>query len=289
MPVAPSVSTFTKFGIGSAASFASNAKAYEWLGDLTFGKRGTVMSTDGIRGTRSHPVERTRNGLFTVGGTWSTNPGPADLTTLLPYILGTSGALTESIGEFYVGIEKIAAVYQYAGCKMASASFSGSQGSFLALSCNIEGKTETVGAITGFSALTPSLETPYVFMDCVLTIGGTPYQFREFNLTIDNGVLLDRFMNSTSRTDLIAADRVVAISLSLPFTSDTLALYDTGATSAAVVLTFTNGANSLTMTMPAVQFPAQPQNLPNRNEIILPLSGIARKTGATLELTVANV
>lgn len=290
MPVAPNITTYSKIAISQSNPPTTT---FEYQGGLNFGKRGSVMETGGTRGTRSHVVERTRNGIYTVGGTVNLQPGPAELDILLPLIAGgTKSAnnipITETLPYFYVGVERLAQQYLYDGCKVASATFSGSTGNFLNLALAIEGKTETPGAITGLSASVPSLATPYVFHDAALTIGGTTYQFKEFSYTHDNGLILDRFMNSVTRTDIPEGDRHVSVSLSAPFTSDTIGLYDTGATSAAVVITLTNGTLFFKITMPAVQFPAIPPDMPGRNELLLPLNGVARKTGTTLEVSYDN-
>ena len=125
-----------------------------------------------------------------------------------------------------------------------------------------------------------------VFTDCTLTIGGS-YQFREFSLIVDNHVKKDRFMNSIGRTDLPALDRMVHVTLSLPYTSDTIALYDTGATGATVVIAMTDGDGTHTITANDVQFPAQPPATPGKDEILLSLTGLAHGTGATnTELTI---
>lgn len=290
MAAAPNISTFTKFAMGTANP---PTNAFEWLGSLQFGKRGAVFQTGGIRGTRSRVGERTRDNIYTVGGSFSTNPGPADLDLLLYWLAGTAKAgndiaLAETVPEIYVAAMKGAQQYLWSGCKLASGTLSATQGGPLTFACQIEGKTETAGTVTGLSALTPSLATPYMFYDASLTIGGTTYQFKEFNVTIDNGLKLDRFMNSVSRTDLPETDRSVSVSLGLPFTSDTLALYDTGATGAAVNITLTNGTVSLLIAMPYVQFPAQPHEMPGRDEILLPLSGQAMKSGSSLEVLFTN-
>jgi hypothetical protein len=265
----------------------------EYEGSLNFGKNQPIMKTSGIRGTRSHVVERTRMGLIAVGGSINFIPGPADLDLLLYWLCGTAKSgnnftIAETIPEFYVGIDKVAAMYLYSGCKMMQATISGSTGSFLSFVGDIIGKTETAGTISGMSALVPSLATPYVFHDCTMTIASTTYQVKEVSLVFNNGLKPDRYMNSITRTDIPELDRVITVSLGLPFTSDTLALYDYGINSAAVVITFTNGGYSFTITLPAVQFPTQPQTLPGREEIILPLSGQAMKTGTTLECVFAN-
>jgi hypothetical protein len=280
----PSVGTLSKWGAGAS----SVDHAFEYT-NFTIGKRQAILSTDGIRGTRAHPVERTRAGLYTVGGNVTFNPGSADLTFWLPYILGSGGAIAETVSAFKVGIDRISAMYTYAGCKVDRATFSASMGDFLSLSLDIEGLTETAGSITGFSALVASLAVPYVFMDGTLTIGGTTYQVKAATVSVDNHLKKDRYMNSISRTDLPELDRTVSLALTLPYTSDTLALYDTGAASAAVVLAFANGVTTITLTMAACSFPAQGIDTPGRDEILLPLTGRAYRTGTTAEITQTNV
>ena len=189
---------------------------------------------------------------------------------------------------FYTGIDKGAAQYLYTGCKTSNCVFSGSTGNPLALQWGIEALTETPGTISGLTALSLSTATPYMFHDAVLTIGGTSYEFRECSVSIDHHLILDRFMNSQSRTELPETDRSVTVALSLPFNSTTLALYDTGVNGAAVTLTWTNGSLFFKITLPYVQFPANPQQLPARNEAMLPLVGVARKVSTSLEITFDN-
>lgn len=290
MPQPPSIGTFSKLALGTANPPTT---AFEYEGSLNFGKNQPIMKTSGIRGTRSHVVERTRMGLIAIGGSINFIPGPADLDVLLYLIAGTAKnvndfVIAETIPEFYVAIDKVAQEYLYSGCKMMQATFGGSTGSFMSLTCDIIGKTETAGTVTGLDALVPSLATPYVFHDATLSYGGTTYQFNQFSLVFNNGLKPDRYMNSITRTDIPELDRVVTVSLGLPYTSDTIALYDIGITSAQLIITFTNGGYVFTITCPAVQFPTQPQNLPGREEIILPLTGQAMKTGTTLECKFTN-
>lgn len=294
---APSVGTLSRFGITDTV-VNPNVLPMEYK-TCTLGKHNTVLSTDGIRGTRSHPVERTRAGTYTVGGQISFDPGPADLDAWLPYITGglkqgdNSFPLLDSLATklpsgFTVIINRIAQTYSYGGCAVDKATFKASQSTVLDLTLDIEGKTETPGDISSFDSATTSLAPPYVLMDAVLTYNGTAYQFREVEITLDNMLKKDRFMNNISRTDLPALDRHIGVALSLPFTTDTLGLYDQNITSANVVITFTNGVYVLTFTLPAVQFPTQPPEMPGREEILLPLRGEARKTGTTLEATITN-
>lgn len=290
MAQTPSVGTLSRFG---ADNVNPVAKAFEYK-TFTLGKHNTVISTDGIRGTRSHPVERTRAGTYTVSGQIGFEPGPADLDTWLNWITGgtkqgdNSFPIQETVPNFFVTIDRIAQMHTFAGCAIDKAVFHATQGSTLMMTCDIEGKTETLGPVAGFSSLLPSLAPPYVLMDAVLTYGGTAYQFREVEVSFENSLKKDRFMNQISRTDLPALDRHIGVSLSLPYTTDQIALYDQNVTQGNVVVTFTNGIYTLTFTLPAVQFPTEPPEMPGREEILLPLRGTARKTGGTPEITIAN-
>ena len=303
----PSVGTLSKYALDTANP---PAKAYEYL-TFSLGKRSTVLSTDGIRGTRSHPVERTRTGVYTVSGTISMHPGPSDLDTLLPFIMGQNATGSGNQGSpfvytpvdkinsytgasFFIGIDRIAQAHLFSGCQMDRATFRAVQGGFLEMELGIEGLAEQTGTVNsllgaGFPGLVPSLQTPYVLMDATLTYNATAYQFRQVEVTVDNALKKDRFMNSISRTDLPALDRIVSVSLSLPYTTDEIPLYDQNATAGNVVITFAIGSQSaLVFQLPAVQFPTQPPETPGREEILLPLNGIARKTGTTVEITITN-
>lgn len=287
-----SVGTLTKFGLDTVNPVT---KSYEYK-SFSVGKHGNVLSTDGIRGTRSHPVERTRAGVYTIDGSIVMEPGPVDLDALLPLILGGapsgSGTVTypvaETLPSFFVTIDRIAAMATFAGCVMDSATFSAQQGSLLELSLNIAGKTETLGVVTGFAGLTPSLQPPYVMMDAVLTFAGGVQLFKSASFTVNNSVKRDRFMNSVTRTDVPALDRTVEVSLDLPYTTDQSSIYDLNATSATVLLTFTNGVFVFSASFAAVQFPTIPPTTPGRDEVLLPLHGIARSSGATKEIVITN-
>ncbi len=269
--------------VGTLSKFKLNSVLYEYK-SFSLGKHGTVLESGGIRGTRSHPVERTVDGEYTVSGSIGLEPGPTTLTNLWPFILGTAGALTETVASFPVVVDQVAAVHTFPTCYVDRADFKGTQGQLIAADLAIEGLTETIsGSVSG----TPTLDLPFLFNNATLTVGGAPFQFREFALGINNFLKKDRFMNSISRTDLPALDREVSITLSLPYTSDTSALYSTGATSAAVVLTWLSGATTVTLTMAAVTFPAQPPGPMGRDEILLPLTGRAWKTGSTAEIVIS--
>jgi len=285
---APAVGFAAKFAIGTADPVD---QPLEFLSE-SLRKTGTVLDTGGIRGTRSHDAARTRNGTYTVAGTVTLNPSPLELDDLLPWILGTNEAadvfaLADLLQSRFIQFDRVTKVFKYAGVYVNRATFRASEGGFVELSLDLIGQTETVAAAGSFPSLTLNTDPPYVFHDLAFTIGGTTYQSKEIEIVVDNRVV-SRFLNSQTATGVFAIDREVSVRFTLPYSTDEVALYDTGATGAIVNATFTNGGVSCLFSMVNVQFPAEAPIVESKDEIVLALNGIARKSGATLELVVTS-
>lgn len=250
-----------------------------------------LVDSNGIRGTRSHISEVVRQGIRRVGGNITLCPHPTELAALLPYILGanasgTTFALAETLQSFYASVDRVLKVFTYSGCVVSKAVFSGSAGQPLNLSLEIVGIDESVGNAGSFPSLTlDTTTTMYMFHDLVLIVGGTTYQCFDFELTIDNMVDAERFLNSQTRVSIPAQDRVVTLNTNLPY-GDASAAYALSVGGVAVTATFTNGATSLLFTLPKVQFPRKSPTVPGKSEIKLPLMGVARKSGSTKELEI---
>ncbi len=255
-------------------------------------KRLTILQTAGIRGTRSHPAERTRDGTYTVGGALRFHATPALLDLLLPRILGAPEssdlfALAETLPEFDVLLDRVAKRFVYGGCKVARAQFLGRAGGLLEIQLDLLGKTEANSA-TAFPAIAPPSDPPYVFQDGTLTLSGTSRKVIEFSLTIDNAVV-PRFTNSQAATDLSPTDRVVTLACRTPYTSDEIDLYGQNVGGAgAASLAFVNGGYSTTFAIPKLQFPDTSPTVGGKGEITLQLNGRARKSGSTAELAVTH-
>src|SRR5262245_36756514 len=112
----------------AGTAIGSYTESIEFVGE-SLQKRFTILETAGLRGTRSRPVERTRDGTYAVGGSIRFHVTPALLDLLLPRILGAPEssdlfALTESLPEFDVLVDRVARRFVYGGCKVARAIFS---------------------------------------------------------------------------------------------------------------------------------------------------------------------
>jgi hypothetical protein len=253
-------------------------------------KSGTIIDSSGIRGGRSHHSERTREGNDNIEGVIELYPSPADLSYLLPLVLGgtpsgTTYPLADSLSTFYVTVDKVAQVYTYAGCKVNKATFSGAQGQPMKLALEIVGQTETSGAAGSFPTVTLDNSAPLIFSDSTLTLLDTARQVTQWTVTIDNSLEV-RFANSTSATSITAKDRQVSLQCQNPFTSAEIDLYGQALAGGSAALVLAGAGSSLAFNFATLQFPDHGPVVPGREEIMLSLSGIARMVGSTAELSV---
>jgi hypothetical protein len=258
-------------------------------------KQASIIERDGLRGTRSRLADDTRQGTYRVAGTLLLEPTPADLAIWLPRILGgadISGAyaLAETLPSFSLAIDRVANVFTYAGCKVNRATFNGSKGGLVRLLLEIVGQSEAVGSAGSLPSLTPSTEHgPYIFAgDPTLTLNGVAREVAEFELTIENDLVSDRFMNSTTVVNLPEGDRVITLRTSHAWASANTDLYNQALAGAAGTLAFTNGSSSTTFSFGTLQAPSQSPVVAGKQEIMLQLNMTARKTGSTMELSVTN-
>jgi len=288
-----------KMCMDAVSPIDTSSEPYEFVSESL---RQTVerSESEGIRGTRSRHGERVSQGLKRVGGSITMNPTPTELDRLLPRILGAaessdSFALAETLPEFLVCIDRIAKVHTYAGCKVSRATFAGSAGQKVTLTLDIVGKTETEGNAGTFPSVTIDLEDVYMFFQGVLTLNSTATAFESFSLVIDN-VLDAQFRNSQTATDITPSDRIVELTVTVPYTSAESALYTTpstggvGLTGIAGVLEFTNGSNELTFTLNSLKPQSQTPVVNNRTgEIQQQITYRAYQTSTTKEIVVGNV
>jgi hypothetical protein len=259
-------------------------------------KKGTILETAGIRGTRQHPTERTRSGPYTVSGQLTFHPSPVMMDFFLPMIMGAPEAtdvfaFAETLVTNYLAINRIGKMFTYAGVTVNKATFRGRAGQLLELALDVEAQTETVAAASGWPSLTMPTDYPYVMSDGVLTLVGSTRSFSEFEITIDNVLTTDRFMNSTTRSEIPATDQIVTFKCGTPYTSAEVDLYNQTLLGSAASLVFTNADSTgkvLTFTFGKIQFPDMSPVVAGKSEIPLMLDGVARKTGSTAALSITN-
>lgn len=249
-----------------------------------------VVNGNGVRGTRSHSVERLRAGLRRIGGGIELQPSAVEWAYFLQWILGggnaTVPALADTLPSRYVVFDRITKVFTYSGCKVDRATIRATQGNLVSLSLDIVGMNETVGNSGSFPAnLTlDTTTTPFYFGDLAITVGGTTLTPKDFTLTINNAIDRNRFFNSQELVSVETWDRSITFSTMLPY-GDFSAIYGSGSPPGAVMnATFTNGNVSLAFNAPALVFMRDSPNIDGRTEIMLPVSGRLYKSGSTAEL-----
>ena len=286
--MAASIGVQAKLGLGATSTVN---QPLEFLSE-SIALTENFLGSEGIRGSRSDPSERTVTGTRQVGGSITCQPSPLEWDYLLPKIFGGTKSgndipLAEALPEFYVAVDRVIKVPVYGVCKVASATMQCSEGGPLSCTLNIVGVDETVGAAASFPAISVDITGgPYMMQQCVMSIAGTTYQFREFSLTIDN-MLEVVFFNSATPTHLNEMGRIVTWSLSLPY-GDVSAQYAPALGGVAVIATFTNATRSLAFNSSKVQTPRQSATVGGRGEVMMPWQGIARKAGSTAEIVITN-
>jgi hypothetical protein len=259
------------------------------------GKQGVHVESNGIRGSRSHIAESVNDGPYTVGGPMVLQPRPDDLDDLLPWIMGStfSGAVIsigDTLTDRYVTVDKGAKVYTYDGCRVNTAMFRSSAGQNLSLEMDIQGKDEAVGDAGSFPAISGTLSNlqPYIHHQAVITLDGTARQVSSVEISINNNLILDRFLNSQTRTELPSGDLNVSLTVDNPFTIADLDLYDLAVAGIAGTVVYTNGLRSITFSFANLKVPAQVIALARQGELTHRLPFTAYRTSSTALLTVTN-
>lgn len=269
--------------MGHQALMSFNGTAMEF-NSTTLKKTGTLIERDGIRGTRSRNINDVRTGPYSVGGNVVMEPSAANLNALMVLALGANGAVGETLTAFDVVLDRETNTVTYGGCVVNTATLRGSSGSTMELTLDLVGKT----ANTSGSVSAPTVAVPFIFADCVLTLGNVAYEIMELVLTINNNLATDRFANTLTLTDIPAGERLVTLQTTHSYTNTNSVLWDialAGPTSPNT-LAIGNGANTVTFTFGALQAAREDPDV-NKSELLLVKNWTARKSGNTNEIAVA--
>jgi hypothetical protein len=302
--MAPSMGSAAQMALDTTSSFSSSSKWIEFISESITAQRSFPQSS-GIRGTRSYDQSRLRNAPYKVGGTVTTLCDINSLDVWLKYILGSGPSssvysLAETLPSFYLMIDRVAKVFTYGPGYVNKATFTASpQDPQLKLSMELEFETESVGNSGTFpTGMTTDTNRPFIYSDVVITFASSTYSAFGWELTIDNNLLADRFVNEVTRSQIPATDRHVTAKLTTPWTStEAGALYTlvaSGGGSATAVFsnaeeTISSTQSVLTFTTPYLIWPAKSPNVGSKaSEIHLELNAAAYKTGSSAELSITN-
>lgn len=281
---------------GASTSGAATSKFELISGNLDI-REDPLHDAHGLIGSRSHPSERVRRNTRRPGGTVVMQPNAVELDFWLARILGTAEsadlfALNDALTvTMDIDVDKVTRVETFSSCSINRATFRSQQGGPLEMELDIEALTTTVASAGTFPSLTLNVASgPYMHSDAVFTLSGTAYKFRSWSLVVDNMLDTERFFNTETRISLQPKDRVITWTFDGPY-GDNVNLYGLALGGIAITAVFTNTISTgltLTFSSTKVQFPRSSAVLNTAEEIMLPLVGIARRDGSTLELVTTN-
>lgn len=291
----------------------------------TIGLDQAVIDASGIRGLMGHHADRTRHGLRIVSGQIVMQPSVQDLYDLAPIWFGGSSAspaLAETgPASFALAIGRSAKDFYYNYCKVASVNFTSAAGGIVTMTLNIIGTNENVpgqgavdgvpfdlGTIAGRSLTASTTQSPLMHFDSSASVlfdptDGSPFTAtpEEISITIDHGILPDRFRNSKTVTALPAMDRVISLGLTFPYNVEHAACatpatslypaqllgYDAGTLPGNFRISYVHGdisSKSVVFDFINAKFNRSAPRVGNsRGEIMLPYAGRAFRTTATQE------
>lgn len=284
-----------KFCVDPVLPFDASSEPYEYV--PPFGLKATqpIIDIGGVRGTRSHHAARSRKGAKSVGGDITLPVSALMLDKWLPRILGAAEstnafAVAETLPEFQCMHDTVEKVFSYTGCKVSKATFKGSAGSPLILvTLSILALDRSTGDAGTFPVLTMPVEAPYLFNELVLTVDGDSREAEDFELTIDNmGSAMN--INSFTASRINIRDRIVSLSFTNPFESDSADLLDPDLPGLAATLVWTpSGLNATTtITLPALQIPADDPTVQAKDQIPYKINAIARRTAGAAEIAITH-
>lgn len=291
--MAERVGVFNKLFLSAGASDASYTEL-EFLDGSTLGLQEQFADSNGMTGSRTRTADRTRRGIRQVVGTLNLQPTPLELDRLLPWALGGTKQgnntipLAETLPARWLIAYRDGAYHVYDEVKVGAVTFQCSEGSLLSVTLSLVGRDEAATTAPTSPGAFDVASSPYVMHECALTVGGTAYPFRSYQLTVDNQLEV-RHNNSQTPTSIHPTGRQVTVGLGLPY-GDASAVYGASEAGVAVLAAFTNGGRSLSLSTPRVQVPRTPLPFGARNALNLDWMGTARGNGATpnSELLVTN-
>lgn len=283
----------------SPHTFDSSSESYEFRFEKLI-KTPTIVSSEGIRGTRQESKEQTREGHYTVGGPIVfPTVSPLMLDLWLPRIMGAAEstdvfAFAETLPSFGVLMDRVTDRFEYKDCFVNSAMFEGAAGpgnqlELLTLTLDIWGKSVTEGtsAPSVSIATTATSADPYKHSEAVFTIAGTAREVKRWRLLIHNH-LQRRWVNSQTATDICPRAWSVVLDLVMPFETTQNDITALSTSDVAGTIAITNSTVSTTFTFGTLEPVVPDPNVVGKTEIDIAARFIARKSGSTAALSITS-
>lgn len=197
----------------------------------------------------------------------------------------TPGDITGKGLTVQVGKPDVAGTVQpftYAGCKVKSVEISCTAGSDEPAKVTVElvAKSETTATALAAASYTASVSI-LAWVHLVVSIAGSAVPVRDFSIKFENELKDDRYQGGVATIDEPVQNglRTIDGSVTIDFSGLTQYARYTGGTEAAMVATFTRGADSIAITLNA-RFDGETPEVDDRDLIELEVPFMAIATGA---------
>jgi hypothetical protein len=277
--------------VGAFSEFTSADPAFPLAdGGSSLGLKQPHVNNSGMNGSTAQASEQTRPGLKLVDGDINLLATPDLLTLFLPHVTGR--AMSSNVtypspdvpAPFHILLHRDSSLYTYTDLHVNKFTIGSDAGAPVKMTLGCVGKDReaTPEAGTNWPAgLAVSNKAPYMHQDCVITVGGTAYKFKTWQLDIDNKLIPQYFTGTVLPCGFLRGDLVTTtLKLVGPHTQATVAALMHAATPPAalnVVITLTHptAGMSLIIRCQALQIPIQDPPV-GKGVIMLDLTGVAR-------------
>ncbi len=278
----PLISESVKFDIGRIESKAIRANRLVMdSGDWAAGQK------TGSGQVNLELYDRTSAILFVhaLGSVTTTGSGPYTHTITPGNLLGKS--LTMQVGR--PSTDGTVRVFSYLGTKIKSWTLTAKANELVKMTLDVLARDEDTAQTLASASYTSGLK-PFVFTGAAVSVGGSSLSnCREFTIQGTNSLSDRRVVSSALMLEPVDGDqRSIKGTITMEFDSMTQYARYTGATEAAVVLTFTSGSNSITITMNA-RFDGNTPNVAGPDMLTIPLDFTVVGTSDSAGITVVCV
>lgn len=246
-------------------------KFWPVLDPPAFTRQIEFMPVKGMYAGRRTQVAK-KTGKQVVGGPLKLELNNKPMATVMTHLFGTvnttgagpythtasPGTLTAKSFTTQGGLPDISGTVQpftWAGCKLKSATIAASMGQIATLDLDVFAMTEnSTGTPTLTAATFLSGIVPFSFVEASITAGGSSLGvISDMSLTIDNALAASRFGlgSATAAEALEAGQRTYTGTINVEFLSMVAYNLYTAGTDFALVFTFNNGTDTLTITTAA--------------------------------------
>jgi len=241
------------------------------IGDRMFGV------SQGLTGDRQELACKAAILGETVSGGFNIKPTPAEFDWILDRAIGSNTGTPWLIGttlpSYHLWIKKGGLqTFLYAGLRTNRLIISGNELDFLNVRVDTMGQAETEVSDPSSPAALDCAAT-FAFSTIVLTIGGTAFLLKSFQLTIDNRIQAQQQENNATRQIFEAGRLGVSLNVTCGYRSDTKALYRKGiAGDDNCTLAITNGTSTYTFSFGNLKIPTSGPKVPADGEVTMDLT-----------------